>query len=124
MVEIRHEQASLSAATAVTRDAFYFPRKAADFFSSGHEAQPGIASNIAPGGLTKCIMKTFPQPQSCGKTLCCNGSHYKTPQYCQGCLVSDQLDIGALRCCQRLDPLLASNGFRLIVRVSLRGWCV
>lgn len=95
MVEIRHEQASLSADTDVTRDAFYLPWKAADFSSSGHEAQPGIASNIAPRGLTKCIMKTFPQPQSCGKTLCCNGSHYKTPQYCQACLVSDQLDIGA-----------------------------
>lgn len=87
-----------------------------DSLISARSAQPGITS--IPRGRTECIMGTSPQSVLRVNPAVVMAPIIKTPQYCQGCLVSDQLDIRPLRHSLKAAPaesLRVSNGFSLIV---------
>lgn len=91
----------------------------ADSVISDSSAQPGIIS--IPRGLTECIMGTSPQLVLRVNPAVVMAVIIKTPQYCQGCPVSDQLDIRPLRHSLKAAPaesMRASNGFSLIVWAS------
>lgn len=82
-------------------------------------ARSGITS--IPRGLTECIMGTSPQLVLWVNPAVVMAAIIKTPQYCQVCPVSDQLDIRPLRHSLKAAPaesLRAFNGFSLIVWAS------
>lgn len=78
--------------------------------------------HLVPRGLIECIMGTSPQLVLRVNPAVVMAAIIKTPQCCQVCPVSDQLDIRPLRHSLKAAPtesLRASNGFSLIVWASL-----